>query len=163
MKGQWGSFLGFRRAWERKRGSVGGCDVPRGLSGLKKTICQIKCSLLAWWAVQRYGRQHVCEHPSSSLPVHPIINGFFRTQQLSPSFTFILGDLVGFALCQGPKTHSLCQRDMKADFLPRGRCCGLSVSSSSTSERGSDRSWKSRQSHRPHIICLLPLDRDLER
>lgn len=111
---------------------MGGCDVPRGLSRLKKTICQVKCSLLAWGADKRYGRQHVCEHPSSSLPVHPINNGFFRIPQLSASFTFIPGDLVGFALCQGPKGQSLCQTDIKEDFVPRGKCCGLSESSSST-------------------------------
>ena len=134
MKGQWGPLLGFRRAWERKLGSVGGCDVPCGLSRLKKTICQIKCSLLTWWAVKRYSRQHVCEHPSSSLPVHPVINGFLRIPQLSPSFTFIPRDWVFFVLCQGPKRHLLCQSDTKADFLPRGRCCGLSASSRSTSE-----------------------------
>lgn len=156
MKGQWGFLLGFRRAWERKLGSVGGCDVPRGLSGLKKTICQIKCSLLAWWAVKRYSRQHVCKHPSSSLPVRPIINGFFRIPQLSPSFTFIPGDWVGFALCQAPKRQSLSWRDTKADFLPRVNCCGLSLRSGSTSERGGDQSWKSSQSHSPHIMSASP-------
>lgn len=154
MKGQWGSLLGFRRAWERKLGSVGGCDVPHGLSRLKKTICQIKCSLLAWWAVKRYSRQHVCEHPSSSFPVHPVINSFFRIPQLSPSFTFIPGEWVDFALCQGPKRHSLSWRDTKADILQRGSCCGLSLHSSSTSEKRADPSWKSIQNHSPCHVCF---------
>lgn len=52
-------------------------------------------------------RQDVCEHPSSILPVHPVSNGFFGIPQLSPSFAFIPGDLVGFVLCQGPKRHRL--------------------------------------------------------
>lgn len=80
MKGQWDSLLGFRRAWERKLGSVGECDIPHGLSGMKRTICQIKCSLLAWWAVKRF-TDSVCEHASSSFPVHPVTNGFYGIPQ----------------------------------------------------------------------------------
>lgn len=47
---------------------MGVCDVPHGLSGLKKTICQIKCSLLAWWALKDSAdRMYVNTHPPSFL------------------------------------------------------------------------------------------------
>lgn len=95
---------------------MGVWDVPHGLSRLKKTICQIKCSLLAWWALKRYSRQDLCEHPSSILPVHPAISGFFSIPQPSPSLTFIPGDSVGFVLCQGQK-GTVCVREAQRQIF----------------------------------------------
>lgn len=46
----------------------------------------------------------------------------------------------------------VCVREKRRQILPRGCCCGLSLSSRSTSEGDGDRSWKSSQSRSPHIL-----------
>lgn len=56
--------MGFARAWERKLGRVGGCDIPCGLSVLKKTSCQTKCSLPASWSAQSAVRSDITQPPA---------------------------------------------------------------------------------------------------